>query len=73
MNNKIAKCHECGSRFTVSAYAKKSLGYRIIHLCRTCTYRAISRADEILGSKSPIIIPFVKRRAYRKGGGSYLV
>ncbi len=73
MNNKTARCHECGSRFTISTYAKKTLGYRVIYLCRTCTYRAMSREYEMLGSKSPIIIPFVKRRAYRKGGGSYLV
>ena len=61
MSNKTAKCHECGSRFTIVArfrFDKK------IYLCRTCAYQSVSHEDEILGNKKPLIMPFIKRRLW---------
>ncbi len=67
MNNKTAKCHDCGSRFTVISCARKNLGYKVIYLCRTCTYGGVLRMDRILNGKQRLIIPFVKRRIWSLG------
>ena len=73
MNNKTTKCFECGSQFTVIAYARKSLRWKTIHLCRTCAYRAAGITDEILGREVAKVIPFVKRKLWANGVRLYLI
>ncbi len=72
----MTKCHECGSRFTVIAIARRkdtpsrlytSFPHDTLHLCRTCAYGRGLRMNRILNGRQQLIIPFVKRRIWLLG------